>query len=464
MVFVSFALCIVYINITYEMSPNQIHHCCVTNNCTGETYLGWNFCCRFCHNEIMIECLRSQDESRTKTILQLFGLIKQVTLTNGSIGWEVVNNPESFSMLKKIFNENSPFGLACQRCAAKFDTNGVSINESAASTDTDVSTNANRTSNALNSSINLMDMSIVDFQEGLVDSIRNVVKELIDNPVLPDSKVTIRKRRNVITPLQAESSSSHDSTHTINDSVSPISQIVTPVNGIFAIHISKASKDATIDDIIALIMSKSNLSAASFKVETLRNRRFKGNNREFSSFKISTLTRETFDTILDANIWKPDLIAKPFVYNNLLKKPNTSNTVNTQKDGKSIVHQPKGNKQNSKSNSNDNRNNISSHRYQARFSPRSQRQQQQQQHKQYHHRQHQQHQQQQNQQQRYHQHQNQNWNLQKQIIQPQCLPNNNYSFWNGTPHHIVPPQMYVNNMLPYHMMQPFHSQQMFQPF
>ncbi|XP_055306521.1 probable serine/threonine-protein kinase cdc7 [Sitodiplosis mosellana] len=54
--------------------------------------------------------------------------------------------------------------------------------------------------------------------------------------------------------------------------------------------------------------------------------------------------------------------------------------------------------------------------------------------------------------------------LQQLPINPQFLPNSNYSFWNGTPYHIMPPQMYTHNTMPIQMIQPLHTHPMYQPF
>lgn len=146
------------------------------------------------------------------------------------------------------------------------------------------------------------------------------------------------------------------------------SQDVVPVNGTFAIHVSRALKEATMDDITDLIVSKSSLNAECFKVEKLANRRYKGKNKEFSSFKISTFTRENFDKIMDDNIWKPDCVAKPFIYKDPTMKQDShnqyeSNAPNTNKtSGKKVFQKSKANKNSHvapgpKNNNNNNRKN-----------------------------------------------------------------------------------------------------------
>ena len=170
--------------------------------------------------------------------------------------------------------------------------------------------------------------------------------------------------------IKAEIESMSNATKQFNSS----SQDVVPVNSTYAIHVSKALKETTIDDIANLIVSKSNLNAESFKVEILSTRRYRGKNREFSSFKISTFTRDIFDKIMNDDIWKPDCIAKPFIYKDSTMKQDKynrdeTNALNKNKDrGKQapqkpnvntnsyVAPQPKNN--NNKKNNNRNSNGI----------------------------------------------------------------------------------------------------------
>lgn len=303
------------------MTSDQTPHCCSTNKCTGKTYFGWSLACRFCHKDIMIDCLRSQDESRTKTLLHLYGLIKKTSSTD-STKYEIVKDEGNFKMLKGIFDSDSPFGLTCQVCSAKIISTSISTNvhhqQSATtsgnneadilSTATDDKSKTAATNNSLNKSVNLLDMSFKDFNDSITDSFRNVVKDLADIQLPSTSKVTLRKHQfltNKPSKHMEPNSSGNGNAHQIPTKISP-------KDGVYAIHISKFPKDSTIDDVVSVILDKTDLHTNSFKVEKMSISKIRGKHRDFSSFKVSTWFQEVGEKIIDSNVWSPNYIASPF--------------------------------------------------------------------------------------------------------------------------------------------------------
>lgn len=315
------------------MTPNQKLHCCLTNNCTGETYFGWNLSCRFCNNKIMIECLRDQDETRMKNILHLFGLIEKVT-SSDRVSWEIVNSQSSFAVLSKIFAPDSPFGITCQICAAKIVNTKTTASDHQLNTDLHinsnennnsnlVNTNINNNANAFNTSTNLLDMSFLDFQECITDSIRNVVRDLPEFQLPSTSKVTMRKNRNTTKNSTQPEESKSSATEFVRQNTTKI----LPKDGTFSIHVSKFPRDATIDDVVSIILEKTDLHIKSFKVEKISNHKIRGKSREFSSFKVSTWFQEVCDKIIDSNIWNPNYIATPFKHIDPNTRPNNTKPI-----------------------------------------------------------------------------------------------------------------------------------------
>lgn len=85
---------------------------------------------------------------------------------------------------------------------------------------------------------------------------------------------------------------------------------IKPVNGVYAIHVSKFAKDTKIDDIISLITGKTDINSDSFSVEFSSNRKQKKN--KFVNFKISTLKKEICDKLVNDSIWSPNYTVKQF--------------------------------------------------------------------------------------------------------------------------------------------------------
>lgn len=313
------------------MSSDQTPHCCSTNKCKGKTYFGWSLACRFCHNNIMIDCLRSQDESRTKTLLHLYGIIKKKSSADGT-QYEIVKDEVNFKILKGIFDPDSSFGLTCQVCSAKINSStsghhqqSTDLPPTSGNNDADILSTATddkpmtaTTNNSLNKSVNLLDMSFKDFNDSITDSFRNVVKDLADMQFPSTSKVTLRKHQF----LTNKSSNHMESNSSGNGNPQQTPTKITPKDGIYAIHISKFPRDSTIDDVVAVILDKTDLHTNSFKVEKMSNRKIRGKHREFSSFKVSTWFQEVGEKIIDSNVWSPNYIASPFKHIDVILKTN----------------------------------------------------------------------------------------------------------------------------------------------
>lgn len=268
---------------------DAISHSCNENKCQGSVFNGLHFKCSKCGEKIFMECIR--DRAGSSEILTLLGVI---TSTNA-----IQNTQYAQSQFNLIFNHNSPFALTCDFC--RFRDNNAEIielrrqlkekNDNCAKLESEIA-QLKFTSDANKKTPGNQSSAIECFGAKMVELIQSAVKTELDS-------------------MSDTNSFSHSS------------QDIVPVNGIYAIHLSKALKEATTDDITELILDKMNLNIESFKVEKLVNRRYRGKNKEFSSFKISTFTRSVFDKIMNDDIWEP-CIVKPFIYKDSMTKQNKS--------------------------------------------------------------------------------------------------------------------------------------------
>lgn len=255
------------------MSTTQPHSC-ETNNCNGSRYYGWSLNCRFCGKKIFVECLRQLDELRTKELLHAFELMSKTVRSDGTFEWKILSDkPSKYSEFLQMFSADSIFGITCHCCATKF--------------------------NKITTEVEHREVSIQRLSEEIVKSVNKSIQNKLNNGLID---------------LGASSSASHSDNKNTNPKKTPGPQKITPINGIYSIHVSRLPKDATSDDVTAIIIANSEIHTDAFSVEKIPNKRFKGNSRNFSSFKISTLSHEVCNKIITLDDWDPNYIVKPFIH------------------------------------------------------------------------------------------------------------------------------------------------------
>lgn len=276
---------------------NTQPHCCKTEKCEGKRYHSWALNCRFCKNDIFVECLRNQDGLRTKELLVFFGLMNKTQNENGSFNWETNNtNPNKVSTFIHMFNVDSPFGITCNVCFNKLAGRQ----------------NSSDTASQSNS---------------------NSIPAINIKP--PDNK----PKQNVLI-----------------DSKAPDSPSIIAEKEKYAIYVSKFHTTVGCSDIIGHITSKTDIKDCNlFTVTKLLKRKINPKNIHFVSFKISTADQLIYNTILDKNVWGPEFTAIPFDFNhpkkskhppklrvrskpikNIPSMPNRRGEINTKSTGKKL--------------------------------------------------------------------------------------------------------------------------------
>lgn len=386
--------------------PQPQFHCCEANKCLGSRYHELFLRCRCCKKKMMIECLRNRDSARTRTILNMFDIIRKSENDNGTHNWVILDhNPNKSNAFCEMFNGDSLFGFTCEICSHKF-TEFLDSSSSLHSEKADVSTNTEQ--NDLNDQLNTIVIDIIE--KYLDDKFKSssTQKGSIDEAPCKNKK--------------------------------PDGLQIEPVNDVFSIHLSNFSKETTSDELIALLTSKLVIDPESLHVEKLQNKRYHGKSRKFSSFKISTFSREICNKIFNTKSWESNCIVKPFIQNTnqQIKNQNISST------GKPHTNESHTNKQ-SQTNITENQrrrpNYFNANRYQFRENHSRENQRRQFYFKEYR--------------------DNSNYSsrnsqfpqfpqqhyVQNPVQQPlrqQLTSSNNYSFWNGVPYHISPPQPVQN--------------------
>ncbi|XP_055306710.1 uncharacterized protein LOC129571002, partial [Sitodiplosis mosellana] len=216
------------------MSTTQPHSC-ETNNCNGSRYYGWSLNCRFCGKKIFVECLRQLDELRTKELLHAFELMSKTVRSDGTFEWKILSDkPSKYSEFLQMFSADSIFGITCHCCATKF--------------------------NKITTEMEHREVSIQRLSEEIVKSVNKSIQNKLNNGLID---------------LGASSSASHSDNKNTNPKKTPGPQKITPINGIYSIHVSRLPKDATSDDVTAIIIANSEIHTDAFSVEKIPNKRFK---------------------------------------------------------------------------------------------------------------------------------------------------------------------------------------------
>lgn len=302
---------------------NSIFHSCTENQCIGAKLNGLHVKCSKCGSKIFLECL--QNRSETSELLKTYGII---TSTFDAEQDNVTKIQRSFNI---IFDHNSPFAIHCAFCK---------LSTEPSMRDTMKRMEATITAKQLKVERLEGEVQYLKSQQSSTESVNNnnmtteseKIIESFGNRIIDAVKVIITN--GIQTPhnrntCHIDENSTIQTKQTTKDNANATKKI-SPVNGVFSIHVSHLPKETTTDGVAAIIIGKSDIHTSSFNVEKLPNKRYRGKPRNFSSFKISTLSSEVCDKIIESNDWDPNWVIKPFVVRAVAEKEmNTSKTVNS---------------------------------------------------------------------------------------------------------------------------------------
>ncbi|XP_055306537.1 uncharacterized protein DDB_G0287625-like [Sitodiplosis mosellana] len=155
--------------------------------------------------------------------------------SDGTFEWKILSDkPSKYSEFLQMFSADSIFGITCHCCATKF--------------------------NKITTEVEHREVSIQRLSEEIVKSVNKSIQNKLNNGLID---------------LGASSSASHSDNKNTNPKKTPGPQKITPINGIYSIHVSRLPKDATSDDVTAIIIANSEIHTDAFSVEKIPNKRFK---------------------------------------------------------------------------------------------------------------------------------------------------------------------------------------------
>lgn len=224
-------------------------HICDVNVCGTGVYEDLYLICHICMKEVFIGCMRNRDKL-TKDVLVKFGLATKNDQNQLELQY---SNPDTMAYFQHTFNVDSPFAITCEACSIKF---------------------------------------------------KNYCHEVVTDPITEDklpATVEPTLRPPSPTPLKPPNADKNTLSST-QDEVK------------YEIYVSKFHPSTVCIDIANFITSKTSLeNEKSFKVVKLIRRREYNKKRSFVSFKITTLSADDYDIILNSDIWKPEFSATPFI-------------------------------------------------------------------------------------------------------------------------------------------------------
>lgn len=273
---------------------NEIH-CCEKGKCKSERYMDWSLNCRICKNIIYIQCLREQDELRTKKILTLFKLMQLDTEDNA---YRVdIANQNDIVAFNEMFNVDSIFGIICNGCHFKYNKKQQKKDDGSGSNQ-------------------------IERKKGEENINENHCESINTSKLRPPPPKTSIEIDNVM-------------------------------NDVYSIHVSKFHDETEPDFIVSHIIEHTALSPDVFKVEKLTTKRRR--KIKYASFKIVTLTHAIYRTIIDPDIWSPDYTARRFEKYRNRKPQNHSKHYHIQKINKHQYRNKYQGRQNNYNNNNNNR-------------------------------------------------------------------------------------------------------------
>lgn len=345
-----------------------IIHSCSDNNCNGAGLKGLHVKCSKCGSKIFLECLKNR--TAAAELLKVYGIITS--------NFDVVTNSittiqQSFNV---IFDHNSPFAIYCAFCRLSTEP---SMRETIKKMEANVKakqikidkfeaelTELRSKTPTINESESAKIVRL--FGTRVIEAVKKVVDNGVEAPV--DEVIAHQNHEN--------DAKQNTATIMVNAESSNCSQIVpiNPVNGVYSIHVSRMPKEFTTDRVTDIIIENSNTNKDSFNVEKHHNKRFKGKSRHFSSFKISTFSRQVCEFIinkikgLDSNYIVQQFVAAVKVQNNLCSVNTTTHKIkkhsaNHNESERSNIHERppshSNNNVNKRENNNDRRQNSNQH-------------------------------------------------------------------------------------------------------
>ncbi|XP_053989983.1 GATA zinc finger domain-containing protein 15-like [Hylaeus volcanicus] len=210
------------------------------------------------------KCLRDRDELRTKKLLFMFDLMSEAKDSDGNpyFVFKGVPSVNKVNEFQQFFDENTPFGLTCEVCTAKFGSHTQNDNGS--------------------------DRSNVHKPSGSHEN-SNQTSQMNQPGMLP-ANISVSNKPNVHTK-----------------------RIVIPTedaNGLYTLYVSKADTDSSSDDIVSYLMEKANLNPDIFKVFALPSKR--KYRKTYNAFKITVFTREVCELLCNSDIWSSEYRVRAF--------------------------------------------------------------------------------------------------------------------------------------------------------
>lgn len=235
-------------------------HCCLSNKCTGEIYAGLFLDCKFCGNPIFIQCMRARD-TEVKAILLAFGLAKF-----NSNGHFVVISGDSDreTTFMNCFKPESAFSVSCEVCTDRFRKSSDDRN---------------------------VEPSLIQRKVNL-QAIKN------NKQLKHADKITVALDSSNITQQTLIPVNVNDVGESSNESLE--------------IYITNFPPKTDCDAISTLITNKTTLHADSFVVTKMVNPKKGLKYMKFMSFRIKASNKQTYNSILNDDIWMPFTKAVPF--------------------------------------------------------------------------------------------------------------------------------------------------------
>lgn len=244
-------------------------HCCENIKCPNLTNEN-NLHCSTCNRKFAAKCLMLIPE-----LLMLLKLLKLV------VEHEFAFDQTRWNKLVKIVGKNSPTAFVCTDCKQ------VSHKQS------------------IDNILSEIEITKIQYEEKF-ESIKRQLNDLKPNsnePAIPTSSfVNTNPRGNRQKEIPSETLAHNKK----QDSNKPI--VKKPKEQtVYSIFASKFPVDTKPEDLTQIILNGTNIGNPDlFKIELIRSKNWKYSKNKYLSFKISTFTKELFDTIMNANIWNPD--------------------------------------------------------------------------------------------------------------------------------------------------------------
>lgn len=292
------------------------NHNCMENNCDGKKNHELNLTCNYCSSSWYFDCIESKSE--IKSLLSLLKCVEDM-LPNDVLDID--------STINSLFNIDSVFLFVCPTCKSNDSYTAMKVKlNSKISTLKAEKKKISEDNFTLTESLNIERENVLQLTSRLdAKSIPSGSTSVISSPVTSIQQIADVDRRLKIVENFVSGFNKNDNTTTnIRDSVNN-----NDVAEIYEIYVSKFPPTTTCDDIVQRIVDKLKLNRGVFDVTRLLRHKANIKKLSFVSFKVSTLNKEVFESIIDKNIWSPQYNVSKFV-----PKLNPNKKINTKKSAK----------------------------------------------------------------------------------------------------------------------------------